>query len=88
MYGMDWMVAAACRGEDPGLFVPDTPNAQTARAVAVCDGCPVREECLEYAMKLEGHRELTHRFGVFGGLTPKERQLLLYRRRNRARRAV
>lgn len=67
----DWMVSAACRGMDPELWFPVTevgPGArQVARAKAVCAGCPVRDECLAFALELKLAE------GVFGGLTPSER---------------
>lgn len=47
---------AACRGHDPALWFPQqfTPAAErTARAVAICRGCPIRVECLDYALRLD-----------------------------------
>lgn len=65
-----WMVFGACRGQDPNLFFPD--SARTAReAVAICNTCPVVEECLDYSL------EARERFGVWGGLTDKQRRSLL-----------
>ncbi len=68
----DWTALSACRTSDPDeLFV--TGAAQN-RAKAVCLGCPVRTECLGDA--------LDHRveFGVWGGMTERERRALLRRR--------
>jgi WhiB family redox-sensing transcriptional regulator len=71
----DWMVSAACRGMNPELWFPVTevgPGArQVARAKAVCAGCPVRDECLAFALELKLAE------GVFGGLTPSERAVLV-----------
>jgi WhiB family redox-sensing transcriptional regulator len=68
----DWTVAAACRGMDPDeLFVQ---GAAQNRAKAVCSGCPVRTECLADA--LDNRVE----FGVWGGMTERERRALLRRR--------
>ena len=68
----DWTAQAACRGSDPDeLFV--TGAAQN-RAKAVCLGCPVRTECLADA--LDNRVE----FGVWGGMTERERRALLRRR--------
>ena len=50
------------------------------RAKAVCNSCPVREPCLEFAM------ETNQKYGIWGGHTDKERASLK-RRRARARRA-
>lgn len=61
-----------------GLIVGDTtPYYDEARAV--CDACPVRLDCLDYALRAK------ERFGMWGGLTPLER-LRIERRARRARR--
>jgi WhiB family transcriptional regulator, redox-sensing transcriptional regulator len=68
----DWTVVAACRGMDPDeLFVQ---GAAQNRAKTVCSGCPVRTECLADA--LDNRVE----FGVWGGMTERERRALLRRR--------
>jgi WhiB family redox-sensing transcriptional regulator len=70
----EWAAAGACRTSDPdSLFVQ---GAAQNRAKAVCLGCPVRTECLADA--------LDHRieFGVWGGMTERERRALLKRRPN------
>jgi len=67
-----WTALSACRTADPDeLFV--TGAAQN-RAKAVCMGCPVRTECLSDA--LDNQVE----FGVWGGMTERERRALLRRR--------
>lgn len=68
----DWSTHAACRTTDPDeLFVQ---GAAQNRAKAVCAGCPVRTECLADA--LDNRVE----FGVWGGMTERERRTLLRRR--------
>ncbi len=70
----DWAAKGACRNSDPdALFVQ---GAAQNRAKAVCMGCPVRTECL--ADSLDNHTE----FGVWGGMTERERRALLRRRPN------
>jgi hypothetical protein len=64
-----WQRRAACRTEDPESFFPEWDGAARA-AQAVCAGCPVRAECLDYAIK----RGITH--GIWGGLTEQERRPL------------
>jgi len=67
-----WTSRSACSTSDPDdLFV--TGAAQN-RAKAVCQGCPVRTECLADA--LDNRVE----FGVWGGMTERERRALLRRR--------
>ncbi|AHH93666.1 WhiB family transcriptional regulator [Kutzneria viridogrisea] len=68
----DWRIRAACRDEDPEqLFVR---GAEQRKAKIVCLGCPVRTECLAEA--LDNRIE----FGVWGGMTERERRALLRRR--------
>ncbi|WP_210408142.1 WhiB family transcriptional regulator [Allokutzneria sp. NRRL B-24872] len=68
----DWRVDASCRDEDPDqLFVR---GAEQRKAKTVCMGCPVRTECLAEA--LDNRIE----FGVWGGMTERERRALLRRR--------
>lgn len=57
-----WRADAACQDADPALFFPE--HGQSARkAKAICVGCPVRLPCLAAA----------ERWGVWGGLTERER---------------
>lgn len=68
----DWAPLGRCAGSDPdALFVQG--KAQRA-AKAVCKGCPVVAECL--ADSLDNRTE----FGVWGGMTERERRALLRRR--------
>lgn len=68
----DWSDRARCRGTDPDQFFV-RGAAQARRAIAVCSGCEVKEQCLGYAL------EHAIDFGVWGGLT--ERQRRAYQRR-------
>lgn len=70
----DWFDRAACRGLDPDLFFPER-GQPTRPAKRVCERCPVRVECLDYA------QANFEKFGVWGGLSERAR------RRIRARRA-
>lgn len=74
---------AACREEDPDLFFPigSTGPAlvQTEDAKAVCRSCPVRQECLRWA--LDNGQDA----GVWGGLDESERRTLKRRSRRRAK---
>ena len=80
---MSWQDRAACRGMDAPLFFgPDgepRPERETreAKAKAVCQLCPVRVQCLDYALR----NSIRH--GIWGGLNEKERTP---ERRRRARR--
>jgi WhiB family redox-sensing transcriptional regulator len=73
--GEDWRAMAACRSVDPDLFFPLSDIGpgleQAARAKAVCAGCPVRRQCLSFALLTQqGH-------GVWGGTTEQERRVTL-----------
>ena len=76
-----WQVRAACRGPQAAIFFPpshferkEEKEARENRAKAICQACPVRKPCLEYAL---GIRE-PH--GIWGGLNEAERKQLLARR--------
>jgi WhiB family transcriptional regulator, redox-sensing transcriptional regulator len=70
----DWARYAACRGSDPDeLFVQ---GAAQNRAKTVCTRCPVRIECLADALDNDVE------WGVWGGMTERERRALLRRRPN------
>lgn len=74
MWTTDWTTKAACRDHDPdALFVQ---GAEQNRAKVICRGCEVRTECLADA--LDNRIE----FGVWGGMTERERRALLRRRPN------
>jgi WhiB family transcriptional regulator, redox-sensing transcriptional regulator len=68
---MDWRHRAACRDEDPELFFPMGKSGpaiqQLAEAKAVCERCPVKDECLRWAL------ETGQNDGVWGGLGEDER---------------
>ena len=68
-----WQLDAACLEADPDLFFPEEGES-TAPAKRICAQCPVRTQCLEYAL---AKREP---YGVFGGLSEGERTRLLSRR--------
>jgi WhiB family redox-sensing transcriptional regulator len=75
-----WQAAGACRGADTRLFFPVNDDA-AAEAKAICAGCPVVEECREWAIATR------QRDGVWGGLTGIERHRLVRRRQKAARKA-
>lgn len=62
----DWMADGACRGINPNLFFPER-GAPVAAAQRICDSCPVRTPCAEYALD----QHITH--GIWGGLTGRQR---------------
>ena len=70
----DWKARAACRAVTPDLFFPlgSTGEAvdQIQAAKAVCRGCPVRHECLRFAL------ETNQEAGVWGGTSEDERRVL------------
>lgn len=74
----EWRSKAACRGTDIDIFFPAS-EADAGRAKGVCATCPVRLECLEWALASRQEE------GVWGGLTDTERRRLRRRRRAAAR---
>ncbi|MDZ7674285.1 MAG: WhiB family transcriptional regulator [Acidimicrobiales bacterium] len=75
-----WQEYSNCLGVDPDLFFPER-GASTKEAKAVCKGCVVREECLEYALQ-NGEK-----FGIWGGMSERERRRIR-RARAQARRGI
>ena len=64
-----WQAEALCAQTDPEAFFPEK-GGSTRDAKRVCQGCTVRDECLEYAL------EKDERFGIWGGLSERERRKL------------
>ncbi|TQL70701.1 WhiB family redox-sensing transcriptional regulator [Nocardioides albertanoniae] len=80
MWVDEWSLQAACREKEPDeLFVR---GAEQNKAKMVCSGCAVRTECLAEA--LDNQIE----WGVWGGMTERERRALLRRSPNASWRAV
>ena len=65
----DWQERALCAQTDPEAFFPEK-GGSTREAKRICSGCEVRAECLDYAL---AHDE---RFGIWGGLSERERRRL------------
>lgn len=59
---------ANCKGLDPELFFPEKLGPGLAPARKVCEACEVREACLEYAL------EVGERWGIWGGMSDKQRR--------------
>ena len=66
-----WYVDAACRGTDPDLWFPPR-GGDTAAAKAVCAGCSVKVECLDFALG----RSPAEKWGIWGGTSERERRRL------------
>ncbi|MFF9129155.1 WhiB family transcriptional regulator [Streptomyces sp. NPDC014806] len=67
-----WAERAACRGYDLDLFFSESDyNVDAAKRI--CAGCPVRTECLDEQLRNEDGS----RYGIYGGLTPRERSQLV-----------
>lgn len=70
---------AACVGADPEVWFPDSGRGAVADwevPRAVCDLCPLRQQCLDYAMAWESDGPASGRHGMWGGLSPAERAAL------------
>ena len=64
---LSWQERALCAQTDPEAFFPEK-GGSTREAKKVCTTCEVRVECLEYAL------ENDERFGIWGGLSERERR--------------
>ncbi len=81
-----WRADGACLSADPDLFFPIAPGTANGKQVAlaqrICAGCPVRRECLDFALRnAEMH-------GIWGGTTPEERVRARRARRRRPARPI
>ncbi len=65
----DWHGQALCAQTDPEAFFPEK-GGSTRDAKKICTGCEVRAECLSYALAND------ERFGIWGGLSERERRRL------------
>ena len=74
---LEWTLRAACKSTDPETFFPgkrSIADPKVREAIAICISCPVRQACLQYALTLEAHTYERH--GIYGGLTPTQRNRL------------
>ncbi len=64
-----WRLDALCAETDPEAFFPEK-GGSTREAKRICQGCEVRDACLDYALAKD------ERFGIWGGLSERERRRL------------
>ncbi len=64
-----WQSDALCSQTDPEAFFPEK-GGSTRDAKRICTSCDVRDQCLEYALQND------ERFGIWGGLSERERRKL------------
>jgi WhiB family transcriptional regulator, redox-sensing transcriptional regulator len=69
-----WQVDALCAQTDPEAFFPEK-GGSTRDAKKVCAACNVKQDCLDYALAND------ERFGIWGGLSERERRKLKRRAR-------
>ena len=70
-----WVRDAACRGHDPDMFFAEHATGSYTEARTICQGCSVRQECLDWAVAT------CTKYGLWGGLAPHQRAHLRRRRR-------
>lgn len=64
-----WIDNVACKPDEHKLFFSELPS-KVAKAKAICNTCPSKVSCLDFALRNQ------EEFGIFGGLTPKERKAM------------
>jgi Transcription factor WhiB len=87
--GQGWRLQAACRQYplindgwrtlNGHLWDPDGLDQIDPEAQRICEGCPVRDECLDFAMTAEAGLAASGRYGIAGGLTRRQRAELARR---------
>jgi hypothetical protein len=75
----EWQARALCAQTDPEAFFPEK-GGSTRDAKRICARCEVKEDCLKYAL------ERDERFGIWGGLSERERRKIKRQAREAARR--
>ena len=76
---LSWQDFANCSGADQDLFFPER-GASTRKAKAICNACQVKADCLEFAI------QQSEKFGIWGGLSERERRRIRKERHIAARR--
>lgn len=78
MAAKDWQVIGLCRGNHSHLFFPpstferkDERERREIRAKAICQVCPVKADCIEFAMRIR------EPYGIWGGTTESDRRALV-----------
>ncbi len=66
-YDLEWQDGANCTGANANLFFPER-GASTRAAKSICRECRVREDCLEFAISTG------EKFGIWGGMSERERR--------------
>ena len=74
-----WQDLANCRGADPDLFFPER-GASTRTAKSICRECSVQADCLEFAIVS------SEKFGIWGGMSERERRKIRRQRAHDAQR--
>ena len=85
----NFMREADCQNTDPTIWHPEkkdgspyykdehgNPTPQVIQARSICKECPVKLECLQFAMAMEARPSHAGRYGVWAGTTPEQRQAL------------
>ncbi|MFG2780779.1 WhiB family transcriptional regulator [Streptomyces prunicolor] len=85
----DWRELAVCREVDDNTFFPSPGDVTGINyAKTICAGCPVQRACLVDALREEGGRAKSNRFGVRGGKSAGQRYAMYTAHRRRQQRAA
>lgn len=67
-----WMDQALCGNVDPSVFFP-VKGGSSREAKRICGICPVKQQCLDFALERESQHDASVMAGIYGGLSPKQR---------------
>ena len=72
-----WQTRGECNGAPQEIFFTERGETKK-RALSYCNVCPVRQECLDYALDND------ERFGIWGGKSERQRRAIRAQRRSEA----
>lgn len=83
-----WSDHAACLGHPVDWWFAPEHQGYPAIARQICQGCPVRLKCLDWATSINDNGQVQELHGMWGGMSPEERRAIVRRRQGKAPAAI